>query len=435
MATLTQYAASFNNAIPTGFTGQFTTPSTAVGSTEATTVTTTGVTQNADYGNHYFFDFSAIPAGATINSVTLEARHWASSAARGTFGYRIDSAPNTQIANEVTVTTVGTTSPAAGQPGTGGTFTTFSALPTVAQLQSANFGVRARFRRTASTADSAVFDWIRVTVNYTPGATTVSPTGFADTEDFGAPVAQLGAAATGFAETEAFGAPAAQLGVSPTGFADTEAFGAPAITLPPPLINVAPTGFADTETFGAPAIQLGITSTGFADSETFGNPAAQIGASPTGFADSEAFGALIVRLGVTGVGAFAETEAFGLPTIDPTGSLTNVSTIGFADTEGFGSPSIQLNVSGVGSEADGDVEAFGTLEVALLVVPVGFADAEAFGLFVASDASAPTPSLMLPNSGRNGAAINLVLASVRLVSTGKNYALQSSGKDTARVNR
>jgi hypothetical protein len=66
---------------------------------------------------------------------------------------------------------------------------------------------------------------------------------------------------------------------------------------------------------------------------------------------------------------------------------------------------------------------------------VGFADAEAFGLFVASDASAPTPSLMLPNSGRNGAAINLVLASVRLVSTGKNYALQSSGKDTARVNR
>lgn len=172
MPTIQAYASSFNNAIPTGFTGgQFTNPTNAVGSTEATYATAAPAGTGTDFGNHYFFTgFSGIPNGATINSITLEARHFATFTNRGTFGYRIDSAPNTQIANEVTATVVGTAAPGAGLAGTNGTFTSFSALPTVAQLQSANFGVRARFQRTGSTV-TASLDWLRITVDYSPAPT------------------------------------------------------------------------------------------------------------------------------------------------------------------------------------------------------------------------------------------------------------------------
>lgn len=174
MATLTAYASSQDGTTPAGFNSQLTSPANAVGSGETTQATTAGV-QNADVGGYYAFDLSGIPASSTINSVTLEARQWTTTnATRYTVGWRLDSVAGTQIANELTTTTHPTTAPTpAGTPGTGNSYSAWSAAPTLGQLQAAGFRARVRARRTVSQASTYTLDWVRITVDYTAPPTTV----------------------------------------------------------------------------------------------------------------------------------------------------------------------------------------------------------------------------------------------------------------------
>jgi hypothetical protein len=170
LATITAYASSFNNAIPTGFGFQLANQAGAVGSTEGDPATANaGATAIGNIsGNHYYFGtgFDAIPTGSTINSVTLEVRNLVSVTARGTYAYRLDSSPNVQLATEwvpTKVTTITTQSNSA-----------LSTNPTLAQLKNGTIGVRARFTRDATQAVTYNLDWVRMTVDYTAPVTTVS---------------------------------------------------------------------------------------------------------------------------------------------------------------------------------------------------------------------------------------------------------------------
>jgi hypothetical protein len=173
-----QYAASQNGGTPSGFAGQLTNPANAVGSGETSQATSTGATQNSDYGTYFGFAglFDSIPdAGAAVVDVTLEVRQWASSASRGTVGWRLDTGAGTNagspIANELTKTTLSTAAPAAGSPRD--SYAAWSQLPTVAQLKAPGFRVRCRWRRTASQASTYTLDWLRLTVAWRIGAQTV----------------------------------------------------------------------------------------------------------------------------------------------------------------------------------------------------------------------------------------------------------------------
>lgn len=168
MTTVTSYATAQDGTTPATFTGQLTNPANAVGSSEASTSATVDSTQNVDFGTLFSFDFSTIPDGSTINSVTLEARQWlASNAARGQEGWRLESTAGTAVGSELLDTCTQTTAPTAGTIGAGSTYTTWGTLPTTAQLKAASFRVRCRWRRTAAQAVTYNLDWVRVTVDYT----------------------------------------------------------------------------------------------------------------------------------------------------------------------------------------------------------------------------------------------------------------------------
>lgn len=89
-------------------------------------------------------------------------------------------------------------------------------------------------------------------------ALTVSPTGFADADAFGAPTLILAAtqdlAAPGFADADAFGSPElrpASASLSVEGFADDDAFGEPVLRS---ATLLQPQGFADADAFGSPTL-------------------------------------------------------------------------------------------------------------------------------------------------------------------------------------
>lgn len=108
------------------------------------------------------YDFSTIPSGATVNSVTVLFRHSESSTARlvAVFADVFDGA--TQIGTTIN----GTTNTA-----THNDSAAMSANPTVAQLKSANFKVRlSATRGNVGTTSTWSVDHIDVTVDYTSSA-------------------------------------------------------------------------------------------------------------------------------------------------------------------------------------------------------------------------------------------------------------------------
>lgn len=161
MATLTAYASSFDNNIPTGFANQLTNPANAQGAPDGTNFATDAVAGLHTGGNHYFFSsLATIPTGSIINSVTVSVNHAISTTTRGVYGYRLDSSPNNQIANEW----VPTSANAIGTPQTN---STWSSTPSLAQLKASTFAVRARYQRTATQAVTYSLDAIAVIVDYT----------------------------------------------------------------------------------------------------------------------------------------------------------------------------------------------------------------------------------------------------------------------------
>lgn len=202
-------------------------------------------------------------------------------------------------------------------------------------------------------------------------AQTVSPTGIASVEAFGAARVDLSVTATGIASGEAFGTARVDLTVTPTSIGSAEAFGATSVAL-----VVSPSGIASGEVFGTASLALNIHATGIVSGEAFGTPTVDDGTLtifPSGIASAEAFGTARVDLtiAVTGI---ASGEAFGSAS-----AVLTVSPTGIASVEAFGTPAVTLVVGPSGISSG---EMFGTPTLtfsAVSIFPTGIPSAEAFG--------------------------------------------------------
>src|SRR5215203_3424923 len=163
MPTVTALMASVDAGTPTGLAGQYTSPGNIFVQDDLTPATAAGTVQNSLYGNHYAPPAgwaSGIPAGSTINSVTLNVRRSGGTVNRHTEGLRLDSVANTQVANELTAGVSAAIATAA--------FSAWSTVPTLAQLQASTFRVRSRTARVVSQATTYSLYWIEIVVDYTP---------------------------------------------------------------------------------------------------------------------------------------------------------------------------------------------------------------------------------------------------------------------------
>lgn len=169
------------------------------GTNDATYGTWTNASRSATaYINIGGFDFSSIPAGATINSVTVLIRHYES---------------NTTYINAVTfqpydgTTAIGSAFAATRATAARSDSTTFS--PTLAQLQSAAFCVRVNATRSNQTT-STIFrlDYVDISVDYTAVQTIQASATFGGTSSFSATgtVEHVVAASASFAAASSFAA-------------------------------------------------------------------------------------------------------------------------------------------------------------------------------------------------------------------------------------
>jgi hypothetical protein len=122
--------------------------------------TNTGATQNTEYPLDVGgFDFSAIPAGATINSVTVTIEAKTGTASRAQIkGELYDN--TTLLTGTLALTTL--TASDANY--------TFTPTATLTQLQSANLKVRVTNKRTVSQASTTSVDYVKIDVDYTATA-------------------------------------------------------------------------------------------------------------------------------------------------------------------------------------------------------------------------------------------------------------------------
>lgn len=218
-----------------------------------------------------------------------------------------------------------------------------------------------------------------------PG-TTVSPTGVASAEAFGAVTltAAVTLAQTGIASAEAFGATTLTSAVTfaTTGISTAEAFGS--LTLAPGTATLSQAGIATAETFGAVTRTASVTlsQTGIASAEAFGSPSASSDAitlSTTGISTAEAFGAPTLASGAGTLlpAGVASAEAFGAPAFT---SAVTLSLAGIASSEALGAPVLSGNRP-LALTAVPSGEAFGaatTIQNGFLT-PTAIASAEAFG--------------------------------------------------------
>lgn len=153
MATLTAYANSY---AADGSLGAWTSPTNAY-SDDGSYATRAGTSKSTWYGNLFGFDLSSIPAGATINSATLEAQ-WKNSAA--------DTAgPEFFLSCQENGSAIGSgTTDTSGQRAD--ETVTYAPTLTAAQLKSSSFYAIVRFRRTDNTTHTASLDYVKITVNY-----------------------------------------------------------------------------------------------------------------------------------------------------------------------------------------------------------------------------------------------------------------------------
>lgn len=132
---------------------------TNVYSSNDTYATNTGSVQNTEYPFDVSgFDFSGIPTGATINTVTVTIESKASNANRAQIkGELYDGV--TAITGSLALTTITSTSDVTR---------TFNPTPTLAQLKSSTLQVRVTNKRTASQACTTSVDYVKIDVDYTP---------------------------------------------------------------------------------------------------------------------------------------------------------------------------------------------------------------------------------------------------------------------------
>jgi hypothetical protein len=261
---------------------------------------------------------------------------------------------------------------------------------TQATLDTMQIGVKI----TAAGTNRIQITAIWAAVDYTPsaGGTTISPTGIASAEAFGAPTLTLAVAPTSVPSGEAHGTPGIALQVVPTGMASGEAHGQPAVHL-----AVAPTGVPSGEAFGAAALALAVAPIGIASAEAAGTPALSQGGTiaPAGFDSGEAFGVpALAQDGTIAPAGIASAEEFGVallthllqPTGIGTGEAVSTPHLTLAITpaaipsgEAFGAPSIAQLLAAVGIAS---VEVFGVPALGARIAVVAIASGEAFGLAV-----------------------------------------------------
>jgi hypothetical protein len=232
----------------------------------------------------------------------------------------------------------------------------------------------------------------------TPGAVSVAPAGIASSEAFGSASVQFGAvsvAPTGIASSEAFGsatvAPGA-VAASPAGIGSAEAVGAQ--TIQPGAVSIAPAGIASGEAFGSASIAKAITSAGaIASAEAFGSSTVVVvtTVAPTGIPSAQAFGATTVQPGAVSVTptGIPSAQAFGATTAAP--GAVSAAPAGIASGEAWAAPILttgaQAAPAGIPS-----AEAFGTATVqrgAVTTAPAGIPSSEAFGAAIVARSVAP----------------------------------------------
>lgn len=148
-----------------GSLGGWTNPTYAYNDDGSQYATVTGSSKNAWYGNTFGFDLSAIPDGATINSVSITAE-WHNSAAD-------TSGPVLLVGANSGGSLVGSTTDTSGQ--LADEVVTYSPTGlTAANLKAtgaSGFNAVLRFRRTDNTAHTAYVDYVKCTVDYSTEST------------------------------------------------------------------------------------------------------------------------------------------------------------------------------------------------------------------------------------------------------------------------
>ena len=152
---------------PNGAGGEFTDIPNAFGGTGGNHATITPPVNGVDWGNIFRFSaalMNGLPAGATINSVTVEVRHSVSVGSSCTIRFRLYKADGTVVgggaaglillANPTNTLDQNYTIP-------------FTVNPTAADMKNANFGLGIVMRKTTTAARTYSLDWVRITVDYT----------------------------------------------------------------------------------------------------------------------------------------------------------------------------------------------------------------------------------------------------------------------------
>jgi hypothetical protein len=130
------------------------------------------------------------------------------------------------------------------------------------------------------------------------GGQTISPSGIASAEAFGAAQLNLAFTATGIASAEAFGSASVAALITGAGIASAEAFGSAQLNL-----AFTASGIASAEAFGAATVTLGgatqsLTPNGIVSAEAFGSAQLNLAFTASGIVSLEAFGSATVTTGV-----------------------------------------------------------------------------------------------------------------------------------------
>lgn len=224
----------------------------------------------------------------------------------------------------------------------------------------------------------------------------ITVAGIATVEAFGAPQVNLGAVAGGIASVESFGTATlttSAVTVSPTGIASAEGFGAALIAAIGGPQSITVSGIASVEAFGTALLAGPISATGIASAEALGSVSVSTGAvtlQPDAIASAEAFGTLIL-VPIISPSGLASAEAFGTLSLSIGGPQTLILT-GIASAETFGT---LIAAGPIAPTGIASAEAVGTLTIGLAVSPSGIASAEAFGTLAVSIGS---PQSVSPSS-------------------------------------
>lgn len=216
----------------------------------------------------------------------------------------------------------------------------------------------------------------------------LTPTGYADPDAFGAPAVTRHnhLLPTAYTDPDAFGGPVVSRGaitLHPTGYADPDTFGTPTVTW---HYHLAPTGYADPDAFGAPSVawHSHLAPTGYADPDTFGAPtvSAHAHVNPTGYADADVFGAPVVSAHAhLDPTGYLDADAFGSPVVTQTGGGQHIYPTGYVDADLFGAPTVTPGHVDLAPTGFADPDAFGapTVSARVHLAPTGYGDADAFG--------------------------------------------------------